>query len=102
MMPRRLGDFAIGLDEAAEVAAETILVELVAGLTSQRRQLSGRDLVGDDDAHHVAFIEPAALDLEVDQLDADAHEQAGEEVVDADGQRHDVVEFLRAWPSRRR
>ena len=42
----------------------------------------------------------AALDLEVDELDADAEEQAGEEVVDADGQCHDVIDFLRACPAK--
>ena len=96
------GDFLVGLEQAAHVAAEAVLVELVLGLDVPQPAGVGRDLVGDDDPHHVAFPEPAALDLEVDELDADAEEQAGEEVVDADGERHDVVDLLRASPSRRR
>ena len=67
--------------------------------TSHRRHEFGRDLVGDDDAHHLAFPQPAALDLEIDELDAGAEEEAGEEVVDADGERHDVVDLLRACPA---
>ena len=42
------------------------------------------------------------LHLEVDEADADAEEKAGQEVVDADGERHDVVDLLRASPSRTR
>ena len=49
-----------------------------------------------------SFVEPAELELEVDQPDADAEEEAGQEVVDPQRQRHDVVEILRSWPSRRR
>ncbi len=39
------------------------------------------------------------LHLEVDEADADAEEEAGQEVVDADGQRHDVVDLLRRRPA---
>ena len=41
------------------------------------------------------------LHLEIDEPDADAEEQAGQEVVDADGQRHDVVDLLRRRPAER-
>src|SRR5829696_8165336 len=72
-----LGDFRIGLEQAAEVAAETILVELLVRLDIPQPAGVGRDLVGHDDPHHVVFPQPAALHLEVDQADADAEEQAG-------------------------
>src|SRR5690554_409323 len=88
-----LGHFAIALDQAAEIFAETVLVELVAGLDVPETAIVRADLVGQHDAHQIAFIEPADLDLEIHQLDADAHEQAGQEVVDADGEAHDVVEL---------
>src|SRR5260370_35944106 len=58
---RHLG---IGLDHAAEVAAEAILVELVVGLDVPEAARIGADLVGDDDAHRFALPEPAAFDLE--------------------------------------
>ena len=41
------------------------------------------------------------LDLEIDEPDADAEEQAGQEVVDANRERHDVVDFLRRRPAER-
>ena len=40
-----------------------------------------------------------AFDLEIDEADADAEEEAGQEIVDADGQRHDVVDLLRRGPA---
>ncbi len=47
------------------------------------------------------FEQAPAFHLEVDQTDADAEKQPGEEVVDADGERHDVVDFLRRGPAER-
>src|SRR5262245_19743496 len=94
-----LGDFGIGLDQAAEIAAEAVLVELVVGLDVPQPAAVGRDLVGNDDAHHVVFPQPAGLHLEVDQADADAKEKPGEEIVDADGKRHDVFDLLRRGPA---
>ena len=70
-------------------------------LISHSRHEFGRDLVGDDDPHHLVLEQPAAFHLEIDQTDADAQEQPGEEVVDADGERHDVVDFLRRRPAER-
>ena len=49
----------------------------------------------------LAFPEAAAFHLEVDEADADAEEQAGQKVVDADRQRHDVVDLLGAGPAER-
>ena len=66
---------------------------------SHSRQESGRNLVGDDDPHHVVLPEPSAFHLEVDEADADAEEEAGEEIVHADRERHDVVDLLRARPA---
>ena len=70
-------------------------------LMSHSRHESGRDLVGHDDPHQVVFPQPAAFHLEVDQADADAEEQPGQEVVDPDGERHDVVDLLRRGPAER-
>src|SRR5215472_8842185 len=53
-----LGDFGVGFEQAAEVAAEAILVELLVGLDVPQPAGIGRDLVGDDDAHHVVFPQP--------------------------------------------
>src|SRR5664280_1806183 len=92
-------DLGIGLQQPAEIAAEAVLVELVVGLDVPQPAAIGRNLVGHDDAHHVVFPQPAGFHLEVDQADADAEEHAREEVVDTDGERHDVVDFLRASPA---
>ncbi len=70
-------------------------------LTSHSRHEFGRDFVGDDDSHHLVLEQPAAFHLEIDEADADAEEEPGEEVVDADGERHDVVDFLRRGPAER-
>ena len=70
-------------------------------LMSHSRHEFRRDFVGDHDAHQVVFPQPAGFHLEIDQADADAEEQAGEEVVDADGERHDVVDLLRRRPAER-
>ena len=70
-------------------------------LMSHSRHEFGRDLVGDDDSHHLVLEQPPAFHLEIDQTDADAQKQAGEEVVDADRQRHDVVDLLRRRPAER-
>ena len=39
------------------------------------------------------------FDLEIDQSDADAKKEPGQEVVDPDRQRHDVVDLLRRGPA---
>src|SRR5690606_10293876 len=43
--------------------------------------------------------EATDFNLEIDKLNADAHEQAGQKVVDPDGKAHDVVEFGRVGPT---
>src|SRR2546429_2059791 len=96
-----LCDFGIGFQKSTEVAAEAILVELLVRLDIPQPARVGRDFVGDDDPHHLVLEQPSAFHLEIDQTDADAQEQAGEEVVDADRERHDVVDFLRRGPAER-
>ena len=96
-----LGDLGIGFEQPAEIAAEAVLVHLVVGLDVPETATVGRNFVRDDNAHHVVFPETAAFHLEIDQTDADAEEQAREEVIDADRQRHDVVDFLRRGPAER-
>src|SRR5436305_13899107 len=91
--------FGIGFDEPAHVAAEAVLVELVLRLDVPEPAGIGGNLVGDDYAHHLAFPQPSAFHLEVDEPDADAEEKPREEVVDADRERHDVVDLLRARPA---
>ncbi len=69
---------------------------------SHSRQVSGEISSASTIRISVALVKPAALDLEVDELDAHAREQPREEVVDAHGKAHDVVELVRASPSRTR
>src|SRR6185312_12206509 len=92
-------DFRVSLEQAAEIPAEAILVELLVRLDVPQPARIRRDLIGDDDPHHLVLEQPSALHLEVDEADADAQKQAGEEIVDADGERHDVVDLLRRRPA---
>src|SRR5690349_609018 len=55
--------FAVRLHKPAHVATETILVEFVRRLDVPQAAGVGRYLVGDDDAHHVAFPQTAAFHL---------------------------------------
>ena len=50
-----LGHFGISFDQAAEIAAETILVELVVGLDVPQAAGVRTNLVGDDNAKHVVL-----------------------------------------------
>src|SRR3546814_7775844 len=50
-------DFLIGLDLAAEVAAEAVLVELFVRRHVPQAAAVGADLVGEDDAAEIAFIQ---------------------------------------------
>src|SRR5271156_6509324 len=95
------GHFGIGFQQSAEIAAEAVLVELLVRLDIPQPAGIRRYLVGDDDPHHVVFPQPAGLHLEIDKADAAAEEQAGQEVVDADRERHDVVDLLRRRPAER-
>src|SRR5688572_25479391 len=65
------GHLLVGLQDAAEVAAEAVLVELVAALHVPQAAAVGADLVGEHDAHLLVVVPQAAeLDLEVDEADA--------------------------------
>src|SRR4051812_28324452 len=97
-----LGDLGIGLQKAAKITTEAVLVELLVRLDVPQPAGIRGNLVGDDDAHHLVLEQPAAFHLEVDQTDADAEKEPGQEVVDADGERHDVVDLLRRGPAERR
>src|SRR6476619_2425476 len=95
------GDLGIGLHQSAEVAAEAILVELLARLDIPEPAGIGRDLVRYHDPHEIVLPQAAGLHLEIHKPDADAEEQAGEEIIDPYGERHDVVDLLRRRPPER-
>src|SRR5258708_3995625 len=97
-----LGDLRIGLEQSAEIAAEAVLVELLAGLDVPQPTRVGRYLVRHHDPHHVVFPQPAALHLEIDEANADTEKQAGEEIIDPHGECHDVVNLLRRCPAESR
>src|SRR5579863_2013717 len=73
-----LGDFGIGLEQAAEIAAKAILVELLVGLDVPQPAGIRRNFVGDHDPHQVVLPQPAGFHLEIDETDADAEEQPGQ------------------------
>src|SRR5580704_3103051 len=64
-------DFRVGLKKAAQVPAETILVELLVRLDVPQPARIRRDLVGNDDAHHLVLEQAAAFHPEIDEADAD-------------------------------
>src|SRR5262245_9692350 len=94
-----LGDFGVGLEQAAEVAAEAVLVELLVRLDVPEPAGVGRNLIRHHDPHQLDLPQPPGLHLEVDETDADAEEHARQKVVDADRERHDVVDLLRRRPA---
>src|ERR1700744_2109491 len=96
-----LGDLGIGLQQPAQIPAEAVLVELLVRLDVPQPARIRRDLVGDDDPHHLILEQPPAFHLEVDKTDTDAEEKPGQEIIDADGERHDVVDLLRRGPAKR-
>src|SRR3954467_8152235 len=96
-----LRNFGVGLEQPTEIATEAILVELLVRLDVPQPARIGRYFIGDNDPHHLVLEQAAAFHLEIDQADTDAQKQPGEEVVDADGERHDVVDFLRRRPAER-
>src|SRR3984885_6363998 len=96
-----LGDFGISFEQAAEIAAEAVLVELLVGLDVPQPAGIRRNLVGDHDPHQIVLPQPTGFHLEIDETDTDAEEQPGQEVVDADRERHDVVDLLRRRPTER-
>src|SRR5262249_1499376 len=91
--------FLIGLGHLTEVLTEAVLVELLVGLHVPQPAIVRADLVGQDDAHLLVLVEAAEFQLEVDEAQADAEEEPRQEVVDAQGERHDVVDVLRVRPA---
>src|SRR4051812_38007320 len=78
--PRHL---LVGFLDIAEVAAEPILIQLLVGLHVPQAAIVRADLVSQHDPHLVILVEPAELELEIHQLEADAEKEAEEEIVDA-------------------
>src|SRR5215510_9593566 len=67
-----LRHFGIGFEQAAQVLAEAVLVELLVRLDVPQPARIRRDLVGDYDPHHLVLEQAPAFHLEIDQADADA------------------------------
>src|SRR5882757_8770987 len=74
--PQPFCHLGVGFQESAEIAAKTVLVELLVRLDVPQPARIRRDLVGDDDSHHVVFEQAATFHLEIDQTDADSQEEA--------------------------
>src|SRR5215831_15770967 len=72
-------DLLIGFRHLAEVAAEAVLVQLLIGLDVPEPAIVRADLIGENDAHVLAFPQPAKLQLEIHQLQPDPEEEAGKE-----------------------
>src|ERR1700761_9559232 len=72
--PRNL---LIGLLDLAEIAAETVLVELFVGLEVPETAIVGADLVGQDESHLVVLVkESAKFYFKINQFYADPIKQA--------------------------
>src|ERR1700720_3377578 len=90
----------VALLDPAEILAEAVLVHLLVGARVPQSAIVRAYLVGDHDAHLVVAVEPAELQLEIDQADVDAEKQPGQEVVDPERDLHDLVEVLGAGPAK--
>src|SRR5262245_19477675 len=64
--------FLVGLEHAAQIAAQAILVEFVGGRRVPEPAAVRADLIGQDDAHLLVLPEPAKFHLEIDEADANA------------------------------
>src|SRR4249919_471851 len=73
---KTLGHLGVGLEQATEIAAEAVLVELVVGLDVPKAAAVGGNFVRHDNAHHIVFPEAAGLHLEVHEANANAEKQA--------------------------
>src|SRR6185369_1345285 len=89
----------IGFLDFAEVLAEAILVELLAGSHVPEPAAVRADLVGEDHAGVLAVPDAAELELEVDQPDVDRSEHAAQEVVHSYRHVGDVVHLVLAGPA---
>src|SRR6476620_7229203 len=59
------GDFLVALLDLAEVAAEAVLVHLLAGLAVPQPAIVRADLVGQNDPHPPFLVQPTEFDFEV-------------------------------------
>ena len=85
-------DFLIRILDAAEVAAEAVLVELLVGLDVPEAAGVGAYLVGEDDG---PVAQAAELELEVHKLDAVLEQQRLEQLVYEEGVALDGLYLLR-------
>src|ERR1700753_988297 len=69
--------YGIAFEETTEIPEETILVEFLVRLDIPQPARVRRDLVGDDDPHHLVLEQTPTFHLEIDQTDADAKEEPG-------------------------
>ena len=89
----------IGLFDLAKVPAETVLVHFLVGRDIPQPAIVGANLVGQYQTDIFFAIEAPEFQFEIDQFQADAAEQPGQEVVDAQRQVHDVVDVLWVGPA---
>ena len=92
-------DFLIGLDFAAQIAAESVLVQLLARHHVPQAAAIGANLVGEDHPTVIAIPQTTELQLEINKADADAGEKAAHEIVHADRHVGDVVHLLLIGPT---
>ena len=93
------GDFLVGFGEASEVLSEAVFVQFFLVGDVPDSAGVGADFVGEEDLHAVFFVQASEFQFEVDQFHADGDEQSADEVVDSQGEGHDVVEFRGAGPA---
>src|SRR5262245_18518480 len=87
--------FLTCFEHATQIATEAILVKLVRCGGVPQPAAIRTDLIGQDDAHLLVFPQPAELDLEVDETNADAREQADQEIIATDSKRNDFINSRR-------
>src|SRR5437899_12068926 len=68
--------FGIGFQQATEIAAETVLVELLVRLDIPQPACVRRNCGGDDDPHNHVRKQPATFHPEIDQTCSDSQHQA--------------------------
>src|SRR5690348_5691872 len=89
----------IALLDPAEILAEAIGVHLLVGARIPQPATIRADFVGDHDARVVIGKEAAEFQPEIDEPDVDPEKQPGQEIVDPEGDLHDLVEIAGARPA---
>src|SRR5215207_2606879 len=92
-------DFLVCLEHAPQVAPEAVLVELVGRRYVPEPAAIWADLVSQQDVHLLVVPLAAELHFEIYESDADAQEQPNQEIVDAQGHSHDLVDLLGGGPA---